>query len=149
MTITVDAPPRNLYDAGQWLVDRHPELARLAAIVGAASAGQVNIGLVRESVISYDSYQRDRIEYNRRNGLRPTDEVPESMSITLGPQPAPAASQMMFMLPSQIAWLRLLATLAPGTPAVEWSADTLAVLGAGSTGLLTDWLEAVRGFANP
>lgn len=146
MTTTVEAPPRNLYDAGQWLTDRHPDLAKLCNEIGAVSNGRVEMRSVRECLISYDSFVADRAEYNRRNGIKGT---PDSMSITLGPQPSHAASRMMCMLPSQIACLRLLATLAPGTPAVLWGVDNLAALGAGSDRLLFDWVEAVRGFAAP
>lgn len=143
MTSLVEAPPRNLYDAGQWLAGRHPELAKLCQDIGAVSNGQTDMRLVRECVISYDSFMTDRAEYNRKNRIKPS----EAMSITMGPQPSHAASRMMCMLPSQIACLRLLATLAPGTPAVLWGVDNLAALGAGSDRLLSDWVEAVRGFA--
>lgn len=143
MTSVVEAPPRNLYDAGQWLVERHPDLAALCARIGAVLPdGLVDVGQVRESVSSFDAYVMDRAEFNRKNRL-------VDPSITLGPQPAPAAAQMLVMLPSQVAWLRLLATLAPGAPSVQWSADVLAVLGAGSATLLQDWLSAVWRFANP
>lgn len=146
MTTVAEAPPRNLYDAGRWLTERHPDLARLVQQIGAVSNGQTDMRQVRESVISYDSFVNDRAEYNRKNGITGT---PDNMSITMGPQPSHAASLMLCMLPSQIACLRLLATLAPGTPAVLWGVDNLAALGAGSGRLMADWVEAVRGFAGP
>lgn len=147
MTTVVEAPPRNLYDAGRWLTERHPDLASLVQRIGAVSNGQTDMRSVRESVISYDAYLSDRAEYNRKNRLQGAGA--EGLPITMGPQPSHAASLMLCMLPSQIACLRLLATLAPGTPAVLWGVDNLAALGAGSGRLLADWVEAVRGFAGP
>lgn len=149
MTLTVEAPPRNLYDAGQWLMDRHQDLGQLCAEVGAVDRGRLDLKRVRDSVISFDAYHRDRIEFNRKNRIV---GVPDPMSITLGPQPAHACARMLVMHPTQVAWLRLLATMAPSDfmgPGVEWCADTLAVLGAHSGPLLRDWLTAVAGFANP
>lgn len=131
-------------------MDRHPDLGQLCARISAVDArGRLDLKRVRDSVISFDAYQRDRIEYNRKNRI---PDVPEMMSITLGPQPAPACTRMLVMHPTEVAWLRLLATMAPGVwgvAGVEWCADTLAVLGAGSAGLLRDWFDAVSRFAAP
>ena len=147
MTLTVEAPPRNLYDAGQWIVNRHPELEKLCHEVGAVDRGRVDLKQVRDAVVAYDRYHRDRVDWNRKNRI---SNVPESFSITLGPQPAPACARMLVMHPTQVAWLRLLATMAPAEalgPGVEWCVDTLAVLGSGSASLLRDWVDAVGRFA--
>lgn len=152
MTISVDAPPRNLYDAGQWLCQENPDLMQLCHVLGAVDqAGKVDTSRVRDSVISFDAFHRDRLDFNRKNGLAPKDETPESMSITLGPQPSKSAAMMLTMLPGQIAELRLLATTAPmlyGWPNVEWCVDSLLLVGAGSEKLVRDWLAVMTRYVN-
>lgn len=142
MTISVEAPPRNLYDVPNWLTHRHPELLALCERVGAVEpGGLVDAGKVRDSVISFDAFHRDRDDYNRKNRLKSTDEI-ESMSITLGPQPAPRAVAMLTMLPAQIASLRLVATMAPAMYGVcaEWCADMLILV---DPAVVRDWVEAM------
>lgn len=152
MTTSVEAPPRNLYDVGQWLCRENPHLMQLCYAIGAVdSAGKVDTQRVRDSVISFDAFHRDRLDFNRKNGLKPRDETPESMSITLGPQPSEAAARMLCMLPGNIAELRLLATTAPmlyGWPNVEWCVDSMLLVGAGSEKLLRDWLAAMTRYVN-
>lgn len=141
MTISVEAPPRNLYDVPKWLAERHPSLMSLCEIIGATDRGQIDPAKVRDSVISFDAFHRDRDEFNRKNRLKATDEI-ESMSITLGPQPARAAVAMMTLLPAQIATLRLVATLAPAMYGVcaEWCADMLILV---DPDVVRDWVEAM------
>lgn len=127
---TVEAPPRNLYDVGPWLCERLAGLMKLCHEIGAVRNGLVDVGNVRDSVISYDEFKRARSDHNRRNGLPERGDI-ASVSITLGPQPTLAGGRMLLMTPGDIARLRLLATTAPalyGWPNVEWCVDDLALL---------------------
>jgi hypothetical protein len=143
VTVSVEAPPRNLYDVPNWLTHRHLDLLALCDRVGAVdqATGVVDPAKVRDSVISFDAFHRDRDEHNRKNRLKSTDEI-ESMSITLGPQPAPRAVAMLTMLPAQIASLRLVATMAPAMYGVcaEWCADMLILV---DPAVVRDWVEAM------
>lgn len=114
--------------------------------VSALEHGRVDPCRVRDSVISFDTFHSARGEFNRKNGLR---ETPESMSITLGPQPAKNMLGMMTMLPAQIAALRLVATLAPqlyGCSNVQWCVDSLITV---HPEIVRDWFDAMARYAKP
>lgn len=149
MTI-VDAPPRNLYDVGVWLFRQDPELAKLVHEIGCIeSDGMPDVGRVRDSVISFDAFRQDRQQFRRKNGLRDHDETPESMSITLGPQPTTAVARMMLMAPGEIARLRLLATTAPVSytgPNLQWSVDDLAPFNASGHRLISLWIAGMSAY---
>lgn len=148
MTI-VDAPPRNLYDVGVWLYRQDPELAKLVHEIGCANGDTPDVGRVRDSVISFDAFRQDRQQFRRKNGLRDKDETPESMSITLGPQPTTAVARMMLMSPSEVARLRLLATTAPSSytgPDLQWSVDDLAPFNASGHRLISLWIQGISAY---
>lgn len=146
MTTTVVAPPRNLYDMGNWLCSRHAELAKLVGEIGCAqSNGRPDMNLVRDCVISFDQFKTARVEYGRKNRL----VEPDAVSITMGPQPTRATARMLLMAPGEIARLRLLATFAPGVgivPGVEWCVDDLASFDAAGHQLVADWISAISGY---
>lgn len=144
MTISVEAPPRSLYDVGPWLCTKHPDLMVLADRIGCVSNGVPDVLRVRDSVISFDSFMHDRQEFGRKNGLKG-----DAVSVTLGPQPSAATTAMMTMMPGDRARLRLLATLTPATyigPGVAWCVDDLVLVT--DHALLRDWLAAMAGYVH-
>lgn len=146
-TTRLDPPASNVYLSAEWLLGRHPQLARLVdrvpgLVTHKPEGPDLDLDALAAAVNDLDEYRRAWTDYAYRHPA-PRDEGALDAWEASGPTASPAANSIGVMSRTEVARLRLLATLAPER--VRFSVIDLSGFDPAGDRLIADWCRVIQG----